>query len=693
MDIKRFHNLFTQKSIWAFASITLILMGCVSTTQNNSPAPKPAPKSALETVSIGGCEGVRYEPEELRPVKPIPAEGGELNTALLVKLVERCVPVWNNLGSGTGYWQFKKMNLRTYGYPKSGGADANPDNSDEWVFDSPGPTFVIKKSDQGTTNGTKVNLKLYNRLPNQGSDSECEKYPASEKPEDPDKYPNCFHGNEFTNMHYHGFHISPQAPQDDVSLIINPGKQYQYALDPIPYTQAEGTHWYHAHKHGSTSLQILNGMVGTFVIKGKFDKQIADQFKRHKLTERLLVLSQLQEEVPLMIPGSTNPQRQIVVNGQGSPKIIMQPGEVQRWRLVAAMMQQSSALRINFGNKVTVRQIAMDGVQFAEENYQLQPLLNEENEISLFPGNRADFLVKANDTPGTYKVGFELIAKNVRKHAPHIIEGLPLGEQDGDPAVEYQLFDIVVAGDSKEMAELNTIKMPKMPWYLETLPPSNEPARTISYQMTKRTFSKEDPPRFFINDVQYVPLAVDPNFVTQLDSIIDWNLVNVAPDQASLVQHPFHIHVNPFQVLNYPDNLEVKPDYGKNKKYVWQDTVPLSNKVGGIVKIRQKFLNFTGKYVQHCHILGHEDRGMMTNVMTVCPGADPNDSSTWKVGTPTPGGNECDHPQITNLIAMPSPDVVATLRELGGPDWLRLCQPSKYFPLKSNALELLQPNQ
>jgi FtsP/CotA-like multicopper oxidase with cupredoxin domain len=81
------------------------------------------------------------------------------------------------------------------------------------------------------------------------------------------EWPSCFHGDNVTNMHFHGFHISPQPPQDFVLLSLypqgtphvtpSPTEQvgtYQFTLDPIPYTQAEGTHWYHPHNHGSTAL-------------------------------------------------------------------------------------------------------------------------------------------------------------------------------------------------------------------------------------------------------------------------------------------------------------------------------------------------------------------------------------------------------------------------------------------------------
>src|SRR5215210_3518150 len=109
----------------------------------------------------------------------------------------------------------------------------------------------------------------------------------------PQKDPNCYHGDNVTNFHLHGTHVSPQRPQDFVLLNLFPygsdadGKipkdengeykenyavgEYQVNVNPLPWNQAPGTHWYHPHKHGSTSIQVLNGMAGALIIEGAFD--------------------------------------------------------------------------------------------------------------------------------------------------------------------------------------------------------------------------------------------------------------------------------------------------------------------------------------------------------------------------------------------------------------------------------------
>jgi FtsP/CotA-like multicopper oxidase with cupredoxin domain len=107
----------------------------------------------------------------------------------------------------------------------------------------------------------------------------------------------------------------------------------------------------------------------------------------------------------------------------------------------------------------------------------------------------------------------------------------------------------------------------------------------------------------------------------------DWVLEN-----QTTVTHPFHIHINPFQVIKIEAPM-INPDgktftytvYSPPNNYIWQDVVPIpagvvladGTFVAGKVTIRQHFVDFTGTFVLHCHILGHEDRGMMQLVRVV----------------------------------------------------------------------------
>jgi len=110
----------------------------------------------------------------------------------------------------------------------------------------------------------------------------------------------------------------------------------------------------------------------------------------------------------------------------------------------------------------------------------------------------------------------------------------------------------------------------------------------------------QNPTRFLINGREFDENVVDP--LVKLGAVEQWRLEN-----SSDAGHPFHIHVNPFQVMESSDpTLDVG---------AWKDTVliPPASKDGesGYVVIRSRFQRYIGRFVLHCHILGHEDRGMM----------------------------------------------------------------------------------
>ena len=221
------------------------------------------------------------------------------------------------------------------------------------------------------------------------------------------------------------------------------------------------------------------------------------------------------------------------------------------------------------------------------------------------PGNRADFLVKAPYEKGTYYVTVEVIGTlangprgDIVIRDQEIINSIPNYPYKFPP-----LLTIHVEGRNKHMNFPDTL--PPLPVFLSDIPqPPKE--RSILYSMG----NDGNPPTraFTINGGQFDPSCANQTMV--LNSTEQWQLKN-----DSTVLHPFHIHVNPFQVIS-------DGDINYSPPYIWQDTIAIpagTLENPGVAVINQRFLNFTGGHVQHCHILGHEDRGMMLGVQTVCP--------------------------------------------------------------------------
>src|SRR5205807_8206873 len=173
----------------------------------------------------------------------------------------------------------------------------------------------------------------------------------------------------------------------------------------------------HAHKHGSTSLHMLNGLAGVFIIEGPYDDYLREFYglASYGNFEKVLIFQQISADLPLekSAPGATPP---LLLNGQQTPTIEMKRGEVQLWRIVNATGGGvvNATIGSDFftpGNGFTVKQTAQDGVQFSPANYKSQATLTTSTApgapigppaLSLAGGNRADVLVKAPDTAGTY---------------------------------------------------------------------------------------------------------------------------------------------------------------------------------------------------------------------------------------------------------------------------------------------------
>jgi len=114
-------------------------------------------------------------------------------------------------------------------------------------------------------------------------------------------------------------------------------------------------------------------------------------------------------------------------------------------------------------------------------------------------------------------------------------------------------------------------------------------------------------PHYTINGKAY-----DPNGVVQirLNTAEEWTISAEIVNGVS--NHPFHIHVNPFQVVQHTDSLgNISP------RDEWRDTLYVPE--GESYKIRSRFKDFVGKTVIHCHILDHEDQGMMLNIEFIPP--------------------------------------------------------------------------
>lgn len=400
--------------------------------------------------------------------------------------------------------------------------------------------------------GDTVRLKLVNNLPFEPFSDVCVVEPGQENT------PRSFNA---TNMHVHGLHVSPKSPADNILLTVNTGEDYQYEYN-IPPNHPPGTYFYHAHVHGSTAIQVASGMAGCIIVRGDLDE--IPEIKAAKERVLMIQTQRFDDDGRCESFSILNNEDKTFINGQEKPTIRIKKGEVQRWRIVNASHMMPFDLRIEsfrYTTSMPMTLLCRDGNPL--------PQTKEIEHLQMVAGNRADVLVKGFD-PGTY-----------------FLSG---GDSSGIIAT------VIVEDDAVPDMSLYAGPLPQVP----ELTPIAESEVTYGRRL-EFGFAYGEQPKFTINDK---PFSCDKPWEIPLNSVEEWEVYN-----HTAYPHPFHIHVNPFQVVSG----------GNIDPGTWMDTLEFP--AFSRIKFRTRFLDFTGTFVFHCHNLMHEDMGMMQAVKVFDPKA------------------------------------------------------------------------
>ena len=363
-----------------------------------------------------------------------------------------------------------------------------------------------------------------------------------------------------TTVHWHGLQI-PASSDGSPFDPIGPGDEHDYVFTILPGTA--GTYWYHPHPHHQTGYQVAKGLYGAIVIKAADDPL-------RTLPEKLLVLSdnRFLTDGAVDVPDESTLQGGIdaengregnvlFVNGQMMPTLPIRSGEVQRWRIINA--SASRVYRLALGGH-TFLHVGSDGGLFE------RPV--EVSEILLANGERAELLVRGTGAPGSRA----------------ILQSLPYDRY----IPQTRPKDWNLARDVMAVQYMS-----EAPVSLAALPSALRPIPTIdTSQVTARRVMSLS--QHMINGKMMDMTRVDAS--ARLGATEIWTVENLVG-----MDHPFHLHGFQFQVLDR--NGVPEPDRR------WKDTVnvPKHETVRFIVR----FDRHPGKWMFHCHILDHEDHGMM----------------------------------------------------------------------------------
>jgi suppressor of ftsI len=389
---------------------------------------------------------------------------------------------------------------------------------------------------------------------------------------------------DMTNLHFHGLTVSPDAPQDNVlDMMAMPGQALHYNVQ-VPRDHPPGLYWYHTHPHGESFQQALDGMSGALVIEG-----IESYFPALvQLPERVLVVrgrsvgndaqsKELMQRVDLsqgVCRGEPEPPEEIMtVNGAVRPPIEIAPGERQFWRLVNASADRYLDLQLE---GQTFEIVAMDGMPIAlhDPNHPTRIV----DHVLLPPAGRLEAIV-TGPAAGT-----------ARRLVSRCVDTGP----DGDPNPAMVLADIVPRSTANSPAKAAKTSLTAEIKTLDLAAEEKAPPRfTVTFT--------EDKQGFYINGKKFTPDA-DPMVRAKVGSFQHWRVVNATEEL-----HPMHIHQVHFLAYAETDQPIANP--------LWLDTVNVPYR--GSVDVIMDFTDpvIRGMSVFHCHLLNHEDKGMMAKIL------------------------------------------------------------------------------
>jgi FtsP/CotA-like multicopper oxidase with cupredoxin domain len=265
----------------------------------------------------------------------------------------------------------------------------------------------------------------------------------------------------------------------------------------------------------------------------------------------------------------------VLVNGQHQPVIAVAPGAVERWRVINGCTSRVLALRLE-GQRLT--QVALDGV--------FLPAPVDRDQVVLAPGNRADLLLRAAGS------GQHPLLSEPYNRGTAMMGGM--GTDGGRSSSGGPVKLATLATDGPATAP------PPFPATLPAPPVPQGPVtgeRQLTFAMGMGGGMGMGGMSFTIDGRTFDPRRDD--HTVQLGTTEEWTVVNASP-----MDHPFHLHAWPFHVAAAST---ATPPTG-----VRQDVVLVPAR--GWVHLRIPFTDHPGRSVYHCHILDHEDRGMMGTV-------------------------------------------------------------------------------
>lgn len=437
-----------------------------------------------------------------------------------------------------------------------------------------------------------------------------------------------------TNVHFHGFTVPPRCHEDDVlNTFVQPGdRAFEYRFR-IPRNETPGLYWYHPHVHGLTSVQVQGGASGALIVEGieRANKMLAG------LPERVMVIRDQPLANPNAAPvvtssmppplvlrdnegdilntnsGGGTPARDLSINFVPVPYptyppgvIKIRPGEKQLWFVLNASAITYLDLQVLTNNKPQmVGVVSLDGAPINQSGLAGDRVIWESH-VLIPPAGRVGMIVKGPPAGST------------GSFVTRPVDTGPAGENDPT----RPLATMVPDADAPEPAVRLAASPVPLPRPASVWLDDVKPVRTRVLYFSEQPHDPHDPksPTDFMITVEgqtpkvFDPNDKTPNIVVQQGDVEDWIIENRTQEL-----HAFHIHQLHFLLEEWNgvpvyepflrDTINVAYWDGRSKEYP-------------SVKLRMDFRdpNIIGTFVYHCHLLEHEDGGMMGVIQVVPKG-------------------------------------------------------------------------
>jgi L-ascorbate oxidase len=536
-----------------------------------------------------------------------------------------------------------------------------------------------------------------------------------------------------TNLHAHGSHVRPDYATgggcverdgyscrpcngdmlgsndcfyaDDVLSKIEQqgGAQHRWDIDEDG-THHAGLQWYHPHIHGSTAIQVASGAAGAWIVRGELDEipGIKDARERVMLiTTPPVGFEPLAADEPcdeehitfnsFAVLSSTDAKQTNLVNGVRRPRLLLAPGQIERWRLLHVAFLDEIGLALVHAKDseckdldltrppVGLTQIGRDGIPLLKpssgEDWPFKPPY-----LFMSPGYRIEALLDGNeladgdtlcllagrflqeDTTGEID---EPVGIQEPISAEDFLERVTNGDviaivnvtSAAGPPTETQMPDLdlvaaeapspMLAGGSvdalalceqvKGVSKPEEIEQLSLMWPLFYNTEGLDQCAILDHNLNGKNFEYTDRERYPYDRV------------LELGAVDHWRLMS------GFDGHPFHIHINPFLVCPQPPAGSPDPNV-KSRVFEppfahWRDTYLVN--LDRTIDVVTEYRAFTGSFVYHCHKLSHEDHGMM-ELLRVCDPAT-EDCDSLCDGRPC-GWRECASDDETCLRALAATD-------------------------------------